>query len=199
MDQNQEVNDKLAEFYAQRFASVVEFRFALSEESDRGCALFAAAYLDSALEELLFLSLVHTGKDKQDLFTGHAPLSGFSARITMAFYLGKISAATRRELNIIRSIRNKFAHDAKIVSLSDQTFVNQCNQLKYSFREEESSARQKFCSSVIALLATIHTTGLKAVSPEQMPDDVPSDEFKLDMLRQVKGLREKVSEKPPAT
>jgi hypothetical protein len=46
------------DFVAKKHKEAEAFRKALSSESDRGCALFAAAYLDSSLSDLLFVSLV---------------------------------------------------------------------------------------------------------------------------------------------
>ena len=87
-----------SEFLQKRKEEFFAFRQALSKESDRGCALFAAAYLDSALSDLLFLSFVESKKIEDDLFEGNAPLSAFSSRIKMAFYLGRISAECRAVL-----------------------------------------------------------------------------------------------------
>src|SRR4051794_30171075 len=99
-----------AEFLAKQQKEIEAFRKALTAESDRGCALFAAAYLDHSLSDVLYVSLVANKKIETDLFEGTAPLASFSSRIKMAYYLGLISQPCRRDLDIIRGIRNDFAH-----------------------------------------------------------------------------------------
>ncbi|TOO24515.1 hypothetical protein, partial [Vibrio parahaemolyticus] len=71
----------------------------LSKESDRGCALYAVSYIESALSDLLYCALASDKKIEKDLFEGTAPLSTFSAKINMAYYLGKISKAEKTDLN----------------------------------------------------------------------------------------------------
>ncbi|GAD88421.1 hypothetical protein VHA01S_005_00230 [Vibrio halioticoli NBRC 102217] len=70
-------------------------RSELAKESDRGCALYATSYIDSALSDLLYCALATDKKIEKELFDGTAPLSTFSARINMAYYLGKISKAEK--------------------------------------------------------------------------------------------------------
>ncbi|MEL0606920.1 hypothetical protein [Vibrio echinoideorum] len=70
-------------------------RSELVKESDRGCALYATSYIDSALSDLLYCALAPDNKIEKELFEGTAPLSTFSARINMAYYFGKISKAEK--------------------------------------------------------------------------------------------------------
>ncbi len=85
------MNDKIVEHLATQKKKVDSFRKSLTSESDRGCALFAAAYLDVSLSDLLYVSLVGNKNIEKDLFEGTAPLSTFSSRIKLAYYLGLIS------------------------------------------------------------------------------------------------------------
>lgn len=50
------------------------------------------------------------------LFRHNGPLSTFSARLDMAFALYLIGEKTRHDLDIIRDIRNDFAHDLEVGS-----------------------------------------------------------------------------------
>ena len=101
------MSEAVKEFLKKQLREFVAFRRALTDESDRGCALFAAAYLDKALSDVLFLSLVENKKIEAELFEGNAPLATFSSRIKLAFYLGKISTACRSDLETIRKIRDR--------------------------------------------------------------------------------------------
>jgi hypothetical protein len=82
------MDESTAVFLAKQQRETEAFRKPLSAESDRGCALFAAAYLDSSLSDLLYVSLVAKKKIESDLFDGTNPLMTFSSRIKMAYYLG---------------------------------------------------------------------------------------------------------------
>jgi hypothetical protein len=88
---------------------VREFMTTLKEESDRACAVLGAAFLDLHLRDLIQLAL--TTDTPSAWFEGREALSAFSAKIDMSYYLGLISGEDRRDLHLIRKIRNDFAHD----------------------------------------------------------------------------------------
>lgn len=154
------------------------FRTALTKESDRGCALFAASYLDRSLSDLLYLSLVENNNIENDLFEGTAPISSFSARIKMAFYMGKISKSIRDDLNTIRKIRNDFGHKPELISFDTRTIADKCRCLKYSYHQVKNKPRDHFTASVLGVLAHIHVAILTAQAPKEMEDKPPNDEKK---------------------
>lgn len=155
------------------------FREGLTAESDRGCALYATAYLDKALSDLLYVSVVYEPKKvDKDLFDFNSPLGTFSSRIKMAYYLGKISKEARRDLDLLRDIRNKFAHHPSVVSFDDESVANKCRELKFSFRNNKDKPRLHFLGSVLGVLAQIHNSMLTAQAPEAKPNDAPSEEAK---------------------
>lgn len=160
-------------------------RRALREESDRGCALFAAAYLDTALEALLKASFVEDRKVEGDLFEGTAPLSSFSAKIKLAYFLGIISDQCRRDLDTIRKIRNDFAHDATIISFETQSIADRCYNLGFSCHEPDGSPRGHFTAAASCILGTLHALTLKVERPPMKPDDRPSEEEKEAVQKQT--------------
>ena len=82
----------------------------LDKESDRGCALVAAGYLEDQLKKVLQARMVkHTGP-AEEIFEGHEALATFSAKIKVAYLLGIVSHEVYSDLNRIRDIRNAFAH-----------------------------------------------------------------------------------------
>lgn len=87
--------------------------------SDRSCVIVAAAYIDELLEYLLknFLYSPSSEKEDKDLFSGYGPLSSFSSKILLSYRLGLISNYEYKTLQIIRKIRNTFAHDISKESL----------------------------------------------------------------------------------
>ena len=171
-------------------AELEAFRRELTKESDRGCALFATAYIDKVLSYLLYVSVVFEPKKvEKDLFEFNSPLCTFSSRIKMAYYLGKISKSVRRDLDLLRKIRNKFAHHPEVVSFDDKSIANICKELSFSFREKKDKPRLHFTGAVFGVLSQIHTATLTAQTPDVKPDDVPSEELKAKH-RKIFGLDE---------
>lgn len=161
-------------------------------ESDRGCALFAAAYLDSALSDLLSRSFVNSRSIANDLFEGNAPLSAFSSRIKMAFYLGVISEECRTDLDTIRKIRNDFAHEAGLISFDSQSIADRCRNLGFSYHSRDARPRAHFTSAASGILATVHVMSFASVAPKARPDDRPTEAEKMaareDAKKAVKSI-----------
>jgi len=87
---------------------------ALSRESDRGLILVSASYLNDALERLLRarFSMEHKkSKSMIDpLFNTFGPLSTFSSKIKISYAIDLIERWVYRDLEILRKLRNEFAH-----------------------------------------------------------------------------------------
>jgi hypothetical protein len=132
------------------------FRRALSSESDRGAALFAAAHIDSRLEVLLRAFLVQDEKVAAPLFRGTAAPATFSARIDMAYLLGLLSSEKRNELHLIRKMRNEFAHSASELSFSHEPLASQCRQLTHVAVAKNPRAR--YIQAVMSIAGTIDGT-----------------------------------------
>jgi DNA-binding MltR family transcriptional regulator len=184
------------QFIKRQCAEFVAFRQALTKESDRGCALFAAAFLDKALSDLLYLSLVSEKRIEKDLFEGTAPLSSFSARIKLAFYLGKISKECRADLDTIRGIRNEFAHHAEVISFDRQSIADRCRNLQFSYHERESRPRDHFTAAASRILAMLQTTGLSSVAPTLKLDDRPTEAEKEAARKQAEQAVQDLEKEP---
>lgn len=89
--------------------------------SDRSCVIVAAAFLDDELRFLLevFLAASTSKNEDSNLFSGIGPLSSFGNRTLLSRRLGLISQTEYRTLQIIRDIRNKFAHNISFNTLDD--------------------------------------------------------------------------------
>lgn len=104
----------------------------LQEKSMRSTIIISAATLDTQLEKLIKNILLQEKNTDDDIFEGgNAPLSTFSSKITLAYYLGLISEHERKTLDCIRKIRNKAAHEIDILSgrVSD-SINNMCLNLE---------------------------------------------------------------------
>lgn len=112
----------------------------LVKESDRGCVILAGALLSEALEDLLKSvcrqELADVKSTVDPLFQGYAPLSTFSARIQLTFALGLLPRAFRDKIEIIRRLRNDFAHDWGPIDFNDPRCVSRLKLLLKEDREE---------------------------------------------------------------
>lgn len=153
------------EFATARLQTIIAFRTSLSAESDRGCALMAAAFLDSQLEELLRLCLVPDKDVSEELLSASKPLGTFSARIDMAYALGKIGPKARRDLHLIRKIRNDFGHDPNPIDFSLPLIANRCRELHFTHHDKKAKSRSRFTNAVHGVLACIHSSTFKTVTP----------------------------------
>lgn len=174
------------EFIQKRTQEVLAFRKALTKETDRGCVLFATSYLDKALSDLLYCALVSDKKVENDLFEGNAPLASFSARIKMAFYLGKISKVERRDLDLLRKIRNEFAHNADEIDFEVEKIKSQCRELSFSYHDKDHLPRGHFTAACLGILANIHNETILCQAPVIKADNAPSEERKKSTRDHVK-------------
>ncbi len=103
----------------------------LANASDRIAAIAGAALLDDALGLALSARFVSIGKRWEDrLFSGAtAPLSSLSAKARVGFALGMLGPATFADIELIRKVRNEFAHIALSVSFNDPGIMEKCHQL----------------------------------------------------------------------
>ncbi len=119
------------------------FNKEFNKESDRAAVILAASIFDNVLTELLKNHLVSNATTKDDLFdSANAPLSTFSAKITMAHRLGLHSSTFTRDLHLIRKIRNEFAHnihgctfeDSRVKSRTLELYKSTGNIIKDKYR-----------------------------------------------------------------
>ena len=129
-------------------ARVLDFRDSLNSETDRGCVIFAVAFLDEELKVFLTKAFIDEPKLVSDFFGRNGPLSNFSARIDFAFLMGWLAIAEWRDLHLIRKIRNDFAHYPNPVSFVDEKIQSRCKEFCHSGREKRPTPRQHFTSAV---------------------------------------------------
>ena len=142
----------------QDFDSALDFRETLTPETDRGCALMAAAYLDNRLSECLTRYFVDDAPVVESLIGPNMPLSTFSSRIDAAYLLGLISPNSRSALHLIRKIRNEFGHIAEPLSFDDHKhkLSERCEALGNLFDYKSGTHRATFTMAVMGILALIN-------------------------------------------
>jgi hypothetical protein len=151
-----------------------------TKESDRGTALIAIAWVDDALETCLraffrdqnpqlrqvrkrvnhekAIRFENGGSGDRHrrivdaLLQPDGPLGSFASRIKLAYLLGIITVSLYSDLEIMRKIRNSFAHGRQTVRFSDQSIRDRCKSLAggQAFQRGAGpirSPRQKFLIS----------------------------------------------------
>jgi mannitol operon repressor len=104
----------------------------LQKETPRGAVIISGVVLAEQLGKTLEHYLTDHKEVKKLLDGGvSAPLGSFSARILMAFGLRLIDEKEYRNLQIIRKIRNHFAHNLH-ASFDDQEVKSWCDSLDSS-------------------------------------------------------------------
>jgi len=106
----------------------------IDTESDRGCAIFSAAILEDGLEQLL-RAVCRTddpvaGKIVDSLFQTYAPFSTFSAKIQVTYALGLIPKDLKEILDLIRKLRNDFAHGKGSVTFQTPECQSRLQELR---------------------------------------------------------------------
>jgi hypothetical protein len=105
-----------------------EFMKAMNSESDRANIILGAALLDSKLKDVFARRL---NSFHNELLENSGPLGSFSSRIHLANALSWIDKNTTDDLNMIRKIRNDFAHDYDVkLSFQDTSVSTRCSNLK---------------------------------------------------------------------
>lgn len=186
--------------------------------SDRSCVIVAAAYLDDYLGYLFrcFLSSPFKEKEDGELFSGYGPLSSFSSKTVLAYRLGLISDYEYKTLQVIRRIRNAFAHELttesldkfkdllssivpprRLLLIKSIPFASIKNDVELPLPEipvvDLSSARDMFVKTVLSLTNLLSARCLCAVREQRhTPCNFESlteiDDKRIDMMQ--KGLND---------
>lgn len=151
------------------FEDVVELRVTLTDETDRGCALMASAYIDHELGKLLRLHLVENKTVIDDLFGHNGPLGTFSSRINLAYSLGLIPADISRDLHLLRKIRNDFAHNPKKFGFEKPEIKSRCEELKFA-SPDRKNPRELFVTAMLGITGHIHAKALNVAHIEPSPE-----------------------------
>ncbi|HYE73048.1 MAG TPA: MltR family transcriptional regulator, partial [Blastocatellia bacterium] len=133
----------------------------LDNESDRASAVLCAAFLDHELE-ILLRRFMRDIKETNELFQQMQPLSTFSSKIKFAYVLGLIKHEVYHDLNLIRRIRNDFAHDRRARSFAETEIASRCHSLKLPDlllgQRSPKEPRERFESATKMILGAVHAS-----------------------------------------
>jgi mannitol operon repressor len=131
-----------------------DFLEEFNKESDRGAALSSAAYVDDLLADIARAFLIENRSSASLVDEYPGALSSFSSRILIAHAMGLISEDERDECNIIRKVRNEFAHSVRM-SFSNAKVEALCTSLKFATIVPTPNARMRFTSSAVTLITRL--------------------------------------------
>lgn len=109
---------------------------ALSEESDRACVILVASWVDHFLRIRLAQEFSKGNSKARDaLFSANGPFATFSAKLNAVFCAGWIDSDVYHDLQVIRELRNKFAHLIDSHTLHDEPFPKMVGRLRVPKRQ----------------------------------------------------------------
>jgi hypothetical protein len=124
------------------------------KDGSRGSVILAGTLVEDSLRALL-ISRMAPGVEKdgpKDLFGPMKPLSSFSAKIRMGFALKLYGERTFHDLELLRELRNLFAHGTLAIDFDTPDVRSVINQFHCHIRGE-LDPRKRFYSVATLLLS----------------------------------------------
>jgi hypothetical protein len=99
----------------------------MKTDSARGAVASMSSLIEEALADAIKKRLVPlTDKEEANLFGNNGSLSTLSSRINMGYALGIFGAKARRDLNLLREIRNAFVHSIRHIEFDTPEVAQLC-------------------------------------------------------------------------
>lgn len=155
-------------------------------ESDRAAILLSATLTDLALE-ISLKRLLREDQATIDLFDHTAPLGNFSGKINMAFALNLFDKQTKHDLDLIRLLRNGFAHHRRHLNFSTPQVENVCKHLRlpdtayakipkaYLNKAKDIDAAKDMKNPKTRYVTSCNTIAVALVTFGRTPRDIPPD------------------------
>lgn len=102
-------------------------------ESNRATAILGAAYLDEMVCDLISSFMIDDKGFINKSILGRsvtAIIDSFGKRVALAYALGLLRESEKKDLDLIRKIRNLFAHGIKNLSFEAEQIKNRCYELQ---------------------------------------------------------------------
>ncbi len=134
---------------------VGKFRRPYAAGGRRGLPLVGAALIDERLQETLRSFFCECRVSSKLLDEGDAPLGTLSSRARACYALGLIDDFEFAEIELIRKVRNEFAHAKHGVSFRTEKVMSLCSTLRSDLPEgaghPTSDPRFRFTNAVICV------------------------------------------------
>lgn len=99
-------------------------------KSDRATAIVAAAIVEERLTAAIKSKLHRDKTIVNHIFRTSGPLGSFSAKIDLGFLIGLYSKEAHSDFEIIKDVRNEFAHRVHAISFSSPRIYDLCKNFK---------------------------------------------------------------------
>ncbi|AOK00718.1 MltR family transcriptional regulator [Burkholderia vietnamiensis] len=131
----------------------------IGKQDERAMVLSLAAFIEDTLGRLL-LAYLRNCKATRDLIEGfNAPLGTLSSRIKAVYAFGLATEEQFKDMEILRKIRNHFAHDWEGVSLQRNDIASMIGQLSgYTFdgKSPETGGRERLLATMTSCCVELH-------------------------------------------
>jgi DNA-binding MltR family transcriptional regulator len=122
-DEQHQANERYSLEKLNRFTNLIR------KQEDQAMVLSLATFLEDTLGRLL-IAYFRTCKATKDLVEGfNAPLGTFGSRIKAVYAFGLVTDEQFKDMEVLRKIRNQFAHNWEGVTLEQNTIQSLIGQL----------------------------------------------------------------------
>jgi hypothetical protein len=106
----------------------------IESSTPRAAMILAGAFIDDALRwaiEGQFLTHIRPDDLKSVFEEDSAPLKSFHGKIIIGYSLGIFGPIARKDLTVIKGIRNVFAHAPRSINFDTREIAEECDKLQY--------------------------------------------------------------------
>lgn len=132
------------------------------KQSDRAAAIVSGGILEEILQRMITSFMLPHPNVAKNIFDGVAPISTFAAKIELSYHLGLINIKEYEDLNLIKKIRNQFAHSIKEITFDTDSIKDRCLQLN-TLNKSNPPKITFDCIKNIKTLFQINATMLAAI------------------------------------
>jgi hypothetical protein len=139
-------------------ADLEGFGETIRNEPDRSAAIMAASLVERALTDAIRARLADPGKEiTRTWFEGlNAPFQTFSAKIVLGRALAIYGGVMEARLNLVRNIRNAFAHRPQALDFTHPTLMEACLPLMPAEHlDREMGRKQIYAVACLALCSVL--------------------------------------------
>ena len=171
-------------------AEFIRIRRLLDQESDRGCVLFAASHMDHKLSILFQKILIGNKTHLDSILAFNGPLGSFSSKTKLAYSLGILRRKEFEDIEVLRKIRNEFAHSIETLAFQDLKIKQLIRNFKLLANPDHDNPKYHFIS-IVGLIFSRLDYSFREATKFREPTELDSVNFKeaLEMAKNI-GIQE---------